>query len=64
NAHLYPVWALLTLDYLPIMASSVSSERAFSAAGITITKRRNRLKRSPDCFNLGHEGDLTCAHHE
>jgi hypothetical protein len=29
---------------LPIMASSVSSERAFSSAGITITKRRNRLK--------------------
>jgi hAT family C-terminal dimerisation region len=26
------------------MASSVSSERAFSAAGMTITKRRNRLK--------------------
>lgn len=26
------------------MASSVSSERAFSAAGITIDKRRNRLK--------------------
>jgi len=26
------------------MASSVSSERAFSAAGITITKRRNRLQ--------------------
>jgi hypothetical protein len=26
------------------MASSVSSERAFSSAGITITKRRNRLK--------------------
>lgn len=26
------------------MASSVSSERAFSAAGITISKRRNRLK--------------------
>ena len=25
------------------MASSVSSERAFSGAGITITKRRNRL---------------------
>ncbi|KIJ35874.1 hypothetical protein M422DRAFT_103474, partial [Sphaerobolus stellatus SS14] len=44
NAHLYPVWASLALDYLPIMASSVSSERAFSAAGITITKRRNRLK--------------------
>ena len=29
---------------LPIMASSVSSERAFSSTGITITKRRNRLK--------------------
>jgi hAT family C-terminal dimerisation region len=26
------------------MASSVSSERAFSAAGITVSKRRNRLK--------------------
>lgn len=26
------------------MASSVSSERAFSSGGITITKRRNRLK--------------------
>jgi hAT family C-terminal dimerisation region len=26
------------------MASSVSSERAFSQGGITVTKRRNRLK--------------------
>jgi hypothetical protein len=26
------------------MASSVSSERAFSQGGLTITKRRNRLK--------------------
>jgi hypothetical protein len=26
------------------MASSVSSERTFSAAGITLSKRRNRLK--------------------
>lgn len=26
------------------MASSVSSERAFSSAGITISKRRNQLK--------------------
>jgi len=31
-------------DYLPIMASSVSSERVFSSAGITISKRRSRLK--------------------
>ncbi|KAJ3522295.1 hypothetical protein NMY22_g11953 [Coprinellus aureogranulatus] len=39
-----PTWASLARDYLAIMASSVSSERAFSAAGITISKRRNRLK--------------------
>ncbi len=38
------VWASLAGDYLAIMASLVSSERAFSSAGITITKRRNRLK--------------------
>jgi hypothetical protein len=30
-------------DYLTVMASSVASERAFSSAGITICKRRNRL---------------------
>lgn len=44
NAQRLPVWASLARDYLPIMASSVSSERAFSSAGITISKRRNRLK--------------------
>ena len=44
NAHRYQVWASLARDYLSIMASSVSSERAFSSAGITISKRRNRLK--------------------
>jgi hypothetical protein len=44
NAHRYPVWASLARDYLAIMASSVSSERAFSSAGITISKRRNCLK--------------------
>ena len=38
-----PTWYSLALDYLAIMASSVSSERAFSSAGVTITKRRNRL---------------------
>jgi hypothetical protein len=42
--HRYPVWASLARDYLAVMASSVSSERAFSSAGITISKRRNRLK--------------------
>ncbi|KAJ7923871.1 ribonuclease H-like domain-containing protein [Mycena leptocephala] len=44
NYHCYPVWGSLARDYLAIMASSVSSERAFSSAGITISKRRNRLK--------------------
>jgi hypothetical protein len=44
NAYRYPVWGSLAQDYLSIMASSVSSERAFSQGGITITKRRNRLK--------------------
>ncbi|KIM73171.1 hypothetical protein PILCRDRAFT_10890 [Piloderma croceum F 1598] len=44
NAHRYPVWASLARDHLAIMASSVSSERAFSSAGITISKRRNCLK--------------------
>ena len=40
----HPVWASLARNYLSIMSSSVSSERAFSQGGITITKRRNRLK--------------------
>ncbi|KAJ7659106.1 ribonuclease H-like domain-containing protein [Mycena polygramma] len=44
NADRYPVWASLARDYLAVMSSSVSSERAFSSAGITISKRRNRLK--------------------
>jgi len=38
------VWASLARDYLSIMATSVSSERAFSAAALTITKHRNCLK--------------------
>ena len=44
NDQRLPVWASLGFDLLAIMGSSVSSERAFSAAGITISKRRNRLK--------------------
>ena len=39
----YPTWHSLAHDYLAIMASSVSSKSAFSAAGITISKRQNRL---------------------
>ena len=44
NAHRFPVWASLARDHLSIMASSVLSERAFSSAGITISKCRNLLK--------------------
>jgi hypothetical protein len=39
-----PTWTSLARDYLPVPASSVSCERVFSSAGLTITKRRNRLK--------------------
>ncbi|KZV79028.1 hypothetical protein EXIGLDRAFT_572994, partial [Exidia glandulosa HHB12029] len=39
-----PTWGSLAADYLPIMSSSVSAERAFSSAALTLTKRRNRLK--------------------
>ncbi|KDQ58811.1 hypothetical protein JAAARDRAFT_106105, partial [Jaapia argillacea MUCL 33604] len=44
NAHWFPTWASLARDYLAIMATSVSSEQAFSSAGITITKCCNCLK--------------------
>jgi hypothetical protein len=43
NAARYPVWSSLARDYLSIMATSVSSERAFSSSAITISKRRSRL---------------------
>lgn len=38
NAPHYPVWAVIARDFLSIMGSLVSSERAFSSAGITISK--------------------------
>ncbi|TFY73438.1 hypothetical protein EWM64_g10574 [Hericium alpestre] len=44
NVLCYPVWVSLAQDYLTVMASSVFSKHAFSSAGITITKRHNRLK--------------------
>ena len=44
NQQRLPVWASLAADYLPVMASSVSSERVFSQAGLLITKRRTLLK--------------------
>ncbi len=44
NADRYPVWASLARDYLAVMPTSVSSERAFSQGGITISDRRTRLR--------------------
>ena len=44
SAHHYPTWSDWAHDILAVMVSSVSSEWAFSIAGITISKRRNRLK--------------------
>ena len=46
NSMQYPVWASLAHDYLSIMSSSISSEHVFSFAGITISKRCNRLRRN------------------
>ena len=44
------------------MASSVSSERAFSSAGLTISKRRNRLKgdivEALQCLKCMYHNDL------
>jgi hypothetical protein len=44
------------------MASSVSSERAFSSAGLTISKQRNRLKgdivEALQCLKCMYHNDL------
>jgi hypothetical protein len=62
SQRLYPAWVSLARDYLSIMSSSVSSERAFSQGGITISKRRNRLKgdvvEALQCIKCGIRHDL------
>jgi hypothetical protein len=58
----YPIAASLARDYLAIMASSVSSERAFSSAGLTISKRRNQLQgdivEALQCLKCMYHNDL------
>ena len=58
----HPAWNSLARDYLAVMSSSVSSERAFSQGGITISKRRNRLKgdivEALQCIKCGIRHDL------
>jgi hypothetical protein len=39
----FPIIAQIAHDYLAVQATSVPSEQAFSVAGLTITKLRNRL---------------------
>ncbi|CAG8752843.1 967_t:CDS:2, partial [Cetraspora pellucida] len=39
----YPTLSIIACDYLPIQATSVASEQAFSIAGKTITEERNKL---------------------
>ena len=38
-----PMFFKMVLDYLPIQASAVPSERAFSSSAETDTKKRNRI---------------------
>ena len=39
----YPILSMVARDYLSIQATSVACEQAFSTAGHTISKTRNRL---------------------
>jgi hypothetical protein len=42
--HTFPTLYAIALDFLPIQASSVPSERVFSSSAETDTLRRNRIK--------------------
>ncbi|CAG8759065.1 13950_t:CDS:1, partial [Racocetra persica] len=39
----YPTLSIIGHDYLPILATSIASEQAFSIASKTITEEKNKL---------------------
>ena len=43
NEHGKPTWFAAAMDYLPVQASAVPSERVFSSSAQTDTARRNRI---------------------
>jgi hypothetical protein len=51
NQHKYPILSAMARDFLAVQASSVSSERAFSAGANLVSKRR--------CAMSGHTIELT-----
>jgi hypothetical protein len=44
NEHVHVTCFDMAMDYLPIQASAVPSERVFSSSAQTDTPRRNRIK--------------------
>lgn len=44
SKHQYPTLHKMAMDYLPIQASAVPCERAFSSGSETLTPRRNRIE--------------------
>ena len=56
------MWRSLAWDFLSVMASSVSSERAFSQAGILITRRRGHLRakfvEALQCVKVAYQNKL------